>query len=328
MSHDLYLFPSTPKTTADFQKLTASFPMKVDGNEAFYEHPSTGCHFMLRWSPGDLAGERKAHLHADVNYVRPSTFGLEAASVIADIVSDWQCSVEDPQINGHGTSTVFSQEAYLSGWNSGNEMGYRVLVDRKVDLVENGMASAPSASIHKVWEWNDRVHSKRIRLDGEKKDFFVPTVYWLANPQGAAAEKVSSSWIKRVLNRSQSSPATQQTSGPHRIMIWGDNTPSLLPAPITHAIVMGPMFDAALGAEKVMRLVSRAGLEALASYRKDALWPTEPAWACGVIGSGGPLPRDLATLAQAGMIVTPGKIPILQAAKVLDAELFDAISSE
>ncbi len=327
MSHDLYLFPSVPKTIADFQKLTATFPMQVNGNEAFYEHPNTGCHFMLRWSPVDVAGERKTHLHADVNYMRPSTFGLEAASVIAEIVAAWQCSVEDPQINGHGTSTTFSREAYLSGWNTGNEMGYRVLVERKVDLAANDMARAPRAMIHSVWEWNDRVHAKTMRLEREKTDLFVPTLRWLANPESGATAKGSESWIKRMLNKSQTGSPAQQSPGPHRIMIWGNNASSLVPPPMTHAIILGPMFDAALGKEKVMRLVPRAGLESLASYRKEALWPTEPAWTCGMIGDGGPLPPDLVNLALAGAVVTPGKIAILQSAKVLDAELFETISS-
>jgi hypothetical protein len=326
MSHDLFLFPSPPKTDAEFIKLAGSFPMKVEGREALYEHPNTGCHFMLRWEPEGTTTHSRAHLHAEVNYMRPSTFGLEAASVLGDIASSWQCSIEDPQINGHGSATTFSSDAYLRGWNAGNQIGYQVLTERGAKLAENGLACAPRQMIHAVWEWNDRIHDKRIRLQASKQDLFVPTVYWLSEPVGDTTEKANASWTSRVFNWPQSRQASKQILTPHRVMIWGDNIATLIPPPITHAIVMGPKLDAALSVEKAMRLVPRAAFEALASYKNNSLWPLEPAWKCSLLGDGGPLPRELVSAAKAGAVLTPGKIPILQAAKVLDAELFEQSS--
>jgi hypothetical protein len=92
------------------------FSMKND--DVVYENRDTGVYFFMRLrSARKLFRSSIVSAEFEINYCRPSYFGIEAEKVLSDFVAVFQPRIEDPQIQGMGEGP-YSGEGFLSGWNS------------------------------------------------------------------------------------------------------------------------------------------------------------------------------------------------------------------
>ncbi len=260
MSYDLTLFPREPFGPAEFWTVFRDRPFyELQANDTFarYEHPDTGTYFSFEYRGPDSGGEpvteddagdadedpgaARPRIWFNMNFFRAHVFGLEAVREVADIVAMLDCEIEDPQRDGMGKR--WDADGFLSGWNAGNAFGYQALVslyqrddadgasavdwndpdDLARRLIKSDCLMAPGADIEAAWQWNYRRAEIQNRLGD---DIFVPRIIWAAaGPDVTDAD---------VPPPSPEAPLTH----PIRVVIWGDETPIVLPDCATHVIVM------------------------------------------------------------------------------------------
>lgn len=201
MSYDLdFCVPegAPAPTTAELEAYFRGRPWyQLNGTQAFYGNEDTGVYFTFELeerSPDEdeesrAAGEgeeedpadglRPIALSFNINYVRPSVFGLEAERELSALVERFGLSVDDPQMNGMGRGP-YSAAGFLAGWGHGNAFGYRAVVEhiRK----EPGEQAATfttvleSAELERCWRWN----LQRADLQREMgEEVFVPRISFL-----------------------------------------------------------------------------------------------------------------------------------------------------
>jgi hypothetical protein len=166
MSYDL-LFNLNSGKTIDQKKFAAYFKSRpryqVSKDQAVYQNEDTGIYFVFD-APAD------GIIAFNLNFFRPHTFGLEAALELEAFNAAYGLSVEDPQ--GHMTDGRFSRDAFLKGWNEGNQFGYQAMLKDMQDQIHTW----PSRLIRVVWQWNYH-RTEQQELVGE--DLFVPTLFAL-----------------------------------------------------------------------------------------------------------------------------------------------------
>jgi hypothetical protein len=296
MSHDLYLYPD-PSAQVDFKSAFAMWPsFKVGDIQAEYENKDTGCHFFINRTDGikdaDDDRMRRPHFHVNLNYFRPSTFGLEVAPIVEKLVSTWRCTIDDPQIHGHGSMSAFDRDAYLRGWNAGNAFAVEAITSNPGWAAHtNGIFTSPRAIIHDVWAWNDRLSNRRaIEIE-----YYLPTIMW---------GKTASSELLRLV-------------------VWGDNLHQVLPPQATHVlVVVGNKLQSAAGLDKSMRLLTVEAVKALASTQNSRNLRGQETTLIGNLT--GAIPSDLIALVRKAEVVDKATgFGIVPAAQVIDAELFE-----
>jgi hypothetical protein len=127
----------------------------------FFVKLSTGRSFLLRKTVGEVEFE--------VNYLRPSFFGMEAEIEAAAFVAEFNPRIEDPQIDGMGKGP-YSREGFLAGWNFGNLFSIRTMCAQNPDL---RIASLPADRLRTIWRWNYR-RAERAKSLGSRH--FVPKI--------------------------------------------------------------------------------------------------------------------------------------------------------
>jgi hypothetical protein len=178
MSYDLYFRPRTGELTESaFNGYFRDRPhYKIEGAQAWYQNEDTGVYFVFERQdsepqPDDEGEAFPATLN--VNYFRPSYFGLEAQPEVTAFVRAFDMTVSDPQLDGMGDGEYVA-ERFLTGWNKGNEFGYEaILSDRKN---REGLASLPTEKLMQAWHWNRNKLALQLEL-GESK--FVPRIMFL-----------------------------------------------------------------------------------------------------------------------------------------------------
>jgi hypothetical protein len=195
----------------------------------FYQHPDTGVYFMIRLRRARDILLRKIVVAAEfeVNYNRPSFFGIEAEKELAEFVAAFQPRIEDPQIHGMGEGP-YSGEAFLKAWNFGNLFAVRTGLSKGFD---QNIASISRGALRTAWSWNYQ-RGVRERLNSR---CFVPTIQFA-----------------RIEGR------------PHRVVTWGEGMAILLPRVdyvLIGRIVAGePQFGLASWSE-VLEVVQRSGFD-------------------------------------------------------------------
>jgi hypothetical protein len=172
MSYDLYFrahaLPSADQVRAYF----ASRPhYEAREAEAWYENPTTGVYFSFGYATVDDG----PLIAFNINYNRPSFFGLEAEPEVASFIAAFGLEVDDPQADGMGQGP-YSREGFLRGWNAGNRYGV------SVTKTHGGPAtSLPEATNTGIWRWNQMRESYLDFVGSlEMLPTFVPTVMLLA----------------------------------------------------------------------------------------------------------------------------------------------------
>lgn len=138
---------------------------------ALYENPDTGVNFWvhLRYSRDALLRKTVVSAEFEVNYYRPSDFGIEAERELSALVAAFQPRIHDGQINGMGEGP-YSAKGFLDGWNFGNRFAIRSILSRDPD---REVPSMPGDALRAVWAWNDRRATRREKIG---RHCFVPEI--------------------------------------------------------------------------------------------------------------------------------------------------------
>ena len=203
MSYDLYFRTRDGKTKPDARELAAHFEARpnytLHEGAAEYANDDTGVYFSFDWSPPDPEyreeGDIDHEVSFNINYNRPSFFGLEAAPELKAFTERFAYVVDDPQMDGMGEAAGFTEEGFIKGWNAGNLFGVRAVA--RHDGAAPGPSTLPRAALHAIWRWNYTRKELQAKVGD---DLFVPRIM----PLFQAGTILS-------------------------VAVWGDLVPSVLP---------------------------------------------------------------------------------------------------
>ena len=157
---------------------------QMNGTQAWYSNEDTGVYFSLEYDPqpnppddfaeyaeeGEPAEEWLPSVATfNMNYNRPSYFGLEAAPEVAAFVEAFDLIVDDPQIDGMGRG-AFSTERFVHGWSKANEWACSAI---RQSAADEPPLVYPREHLRQIWKWNSG-RTERQRLVGES--IFVPRI--------------------------------------------------------------------------------------------------------------------------------------------------------
>ena len=166
MSYDLYFTADSGKKI-DKKAFAAHFNgrrnYEVSKKQAMYQNEDTGVYFIFD-APEDGV------VAFNLNYFRPHVFALEAAPELEIFAATLGLMPGDPQ--GEIEEGVpFTREAFLRGWNAGNEFAYRAMLKEQSEPVRTW----PAKKIEEVWEWNyTRPSEEEERI---RDDLFIPGIF-------------------------------------------------------------------------------------------------------------------------------------------------------
>jgi hypothetical protein len=227
MSYDLDLCFEPPVRRARIvQYFAARRNFSIEKDNVLYKNADTGVYFFMRLrSVSRLFQRHVVAAEFEVNYYRPSIFGIEAEREISAFVAAFQPQIHDPQIKGMGDGP-YSPEGFLNGWNFGNVFAARNA------LSAPDIASMPAAVLRAAREWN--YHS--AEQDWRYPNLFVPHIMFF-----------------RIDGR------------PSRVVIWPEGMPALLPGVdyiLVGRLVSGEKRFGLAPWSEVLEVVRSAGLDA------------------------------------------------------------------
>jgi hypothetical protein len=122
--------------------------------EILYGNPDTRVGFTFRYHTSRFPLLRKKIHRAEfeINYCRPSFFGLEAEIELTVLVAEFAPKIEDPQIEGMGEGP-YLPEGFLRGWNFGNRFSFHCMLSEDPDYKFRTM---PQSKVRAAWDWNYR----------------------------------------------------------------------------------------------------------------------------------------------------------------------------
>jgi hypothetical protein len=167
MSYDLFFTANSGKKI-DKKTFAAHFGgrrnYEVNKKQAVYQNEDTGVYFIFD------APDSDGVVAFNLNYFRPHVFGLEAAPELEVFATTLGLTAGDPQ--GEIEDDVpFRREAFLRGWNAGNEFAYRSMLKEQSELVHTW----PAEKIEDVWEWNYTRPSEEE--ERTRDNLFVPGIF-------------------------------------------------------------------------------------------------------------------------------------------------------
>jgi hypothetical protein len=239
-SLDLYFEPPIRRQRV-LQHFATCRNFSIEKDNVLYENADTGVYFFMRLrSANRLFQSNVVSAEFEINYHRPSHFGIEAEKVLSDFVAVFQPRIEDPQIQGMGEGP-YSREGFLSGWNFGNVFAARNALSpgRKV-------ASMPGDELRAAWEWNYHRAERQRRDPG----LFVPGIFFF-----------------RIEGRIS------------RVVFWGEGMPILLPKVdyvLVGRVVAGEKRFGLAPWSDVLNIVRLAGWDATKDPLKLAYRATPP----------------------------------------------------
>lgn len=169
MSYDLFIKPKRTGRKA-FEsyfedRMWWTVKPTESGVQAWYENEDSGVYFSFDWSEKSIA--------FNMNYFRPSFFGLEAADEVTAFVDAFGGAIHDPQSDGMG-SGPFTRDGFVRGWASGNRFGHRAILSQHD---ASGFYSLPAARLQALWRWNyQRERTTDVLNTVEMVPCFVPKI--------------------------------------------------------------------------------------------------------------------------------------------------------
>jgi hypothetical protein len=173
MSYDLFLSFQPAIDQNDYLQYFANRRhFTIKGVDVAYENPDTGVYFFVdgKLGSGDLDRGHIVSASFNLNYFRPSFFGLEAEIEVTALINRFQPRIQDPQLDGMGEGT-YSAKGFLRGWNRGNQFGIEAILGHSGS--DQRAYTLPSCTLHRAWMWNYR----RAERQEEVADIqFVPAI--------------------------------------------------------------------------------------------------------------------------------------------------------
>jgi hypothetical protein len=172
MSYDLFLFfePAIPRRRM-LEYFGARKHYTIDGDHLAYGNPHTEVYFSIRFRHrrNALLQSVVAAARFEINYARPSFFGLEAEKELSAFAAAFQPRIEDPQTHGMADGP-YSGQGFLNGWNFCNVLCIGSFMSHHVDFAP---ASMPAETLRAVWAWNYDCAARRDRF---AQSAFVPVI--------------------------------------------------------------------------------------------------------------------------------------------------------
>lgn len=143
----------------------------VTENNVAYKNPDTGVYFSftLRYKRNFLLQKNVVSAEFEINYYRPSFFGVEGERELSAFVVAFEPRIEDPQMHGMGEGP-YSGAGFLKGWNFGNVFAVRNALSHGHDQT---IVSMPAERLHVVWTWNDQRGERKDKLGNR---CFIPMI--------------------------------------------------------------------------------------------------------------------------------------------------------
>ncbi len=192
MSYDLSLYPRPNAKPLTLEAMREFFEehnhYNTGESHANYNNELTGVYFNFTLSEGYEAEEdeeyepeeweKQPHFFFNMNFFRPSFFGLEAAEELEALVKEFDLIVSDPQSDGMDEGE-FSTEGFLRGWNKGNQFASSAFGAMGETMIGQAVP-VPSATLAKVWQWCYlRDYFGGELFEDEGIDVFVPRIYFV-----------------------------------------------------------------------------------------------------------------------------------------------------
>jgi len=182
MSYDLYFHIRQGLEVPAIDNLRAYFEtlqhFELKSNVAVYLNKDTGVYFNFEFTlekdasiPPVEEGTNIIPVSFNINYYRPHTFGIEAELVLSAFVRQFNLLVRDYQVEGMGEGE-YSAQGFLKGWNLGNEVSYRELLNNEKSVP----FSLPAKQIEAYWSWN---YNRDEFQNSLGDDIFVPRVMFI-----------------------------------------------------------------------------------------------------------------------------------------------------
>lgn len=171
MSYDLFFRPRSGEMSLEvFEKcFSKRSSYKIKGIQSWYENSDTGVYFSFTMQ----ANDKNHPIAFNLNYFRPSYFGLEAEPEVHSFVEELNLTVDDLQTNGMGVGE-YDSARFLSGWNAGNSFACAAILQKPENRSE--IISYPSKTLIESWAWNRNVNKLQQRLGHAR---FVPKIMFL-----------------------------------------------------------------------------------------------------------------------------------------------------
>lgn len=179
MSYDLYFYKQkeTNLTKAKIANyLTNTLVSKNDNdNQWFFENEDTGVYFSFETNEPDDDPETieifesfdNTHFSFNLNFMRPSFFGLEAFEFVDKFINDLGLYILNPQ-DGFDNPYLPTKDDLYNNWNKTN-------LNASKDHFNGESLYYPLDRSNEVWEYN----FKRKQLQAEiGEDYFVPKIFF------------------------------------------------------------------------------------------------------------------------------------------------------
>jgi hypothetical protein len=142
---------------------------RVVGDGIVYEHPNTRVSFSINlYCSRDITLQRTVQSAAfELDYRRPSYFGIEAEKELSAFVEAFRPRIDDPQIDGMG-ECPYRPEGFINGWNFGNVFSMHNALSSNPDL---NIVAIPVDELLAAWRWNYDCDQR-----SETARFFLPEI--------------------------------------------------------------------------------------------------------------------------------------------------------
>jgi hypothetical protein len=183
MSYDLYFRTRQGAEAPNMDRLRAYFSQvphfELKSNSEVYSNEDTGVYFNFEFTPDtdknlppDIEDGNTLPVCFNINYYRPHVFGLEAEPVVSAFIQHFNLSVSDYQVTGMGEGE-YTPLGFLRGWNCGNEVGYKGLLQNE----KTAPFPLPAQQIEVYWKWN---YSREEFQESLGDDIFVPRIMFIS----------------------------------------------------------------------------------------------------------------------------------------------------
>lgn len=174
MSYDLYFKAEAPILVAALKRHFEQRPhFDVSDNQADYDNPETGVHFMFDFyepekgeEPDDPLKGTQAALA--LNFNRPSAFALEAAIEAKELADAFHMQMVDPQADSE--LLPYSSDKFIGDYLTSAMRVTKGFQEHSEDI---GKIILPKAELNRIWDWN---YNKEQRYANLGTDLFLPTL--------------------------------------------------------------------------------------------------------------------------------------------------------